>query len=99
MQRVLWILPCPPCSEVNEAMQELTGKQYVSSKQHKNCSKIQKDRAYKNAQSLVQYLEDRNPFSDELDLHSITSGVLADKKVNVDEPRNVGQNVINRLVD
>jgi len=97
-QRAMWILSRPACSEINEAMQELSGKKFASSEQHKDCSESRMNRDDGDVQRLVEFLEERNPFSEDADLRSIATGVVADKGVNVDEARKVGQKVIERMV-
>ena len=96
-QRALWILSRPACSEINEAMQELTGTKYVSSEQHKECSDARRDRDCKDVGRLLDFLEDRNPFTEDTELRSIASGVVADKKVNADAGRRVGEKIIEQM--
>ena len=49
--------------------------------------------------SIKDYLEERSPFSDGGDLRSSASGVVSDKTANIDEARNVGQKIIDRIAD
>ena len=96
-QQALWILSRPACSEINSTMQELIGNMYTSSDQHKDYSESHKKRDQKDVKSIIDYLEERSPFSDGGDLRSIASGVVSDKTANVDEARNVGQKIVDRM--
>ena len=48
---------------------------------------------------IKDYLEERSPFFDEGDLRSSASGVVSDKTANIDEARNVGQKILDRIAD
>ena len=96
-QWALWILSRPACYDINSTMQELIGNMYTSSDQHKDYSESTKKRDQKDVTSIIDYLEERNPFSDGGDLRSIASGVVSDKTANVEEARNVGQKIVNRM--
>ena len=43
-QRQVWLLSMPACTEINIAMQTSTGNNYVTSEQHKDCTKARQQR-------------------------------------------------------
>ena len=86
-QRRIWLLSMPVCADVNNAMQNLTGVMYHTSDQHKDTTKARQERDYKDTNKLVTYLSQRNPFSPDPSLRSITTGVVAGKDANADKAR------------
>ena len=76
-QRLMWLLSMPACADVNLAMQELTGVNYNTGEQNKNMSKARQARDWKDTLAVVQYLQERNPFSNDLSLRIIATGVHA----------------------
>ena len=69
-QRLLWLLSMPACAEVNQAMQELTGVNYNTGEQNKDMSKARQARDWKDTLAVVQYLQERNPFSNDPSLRN-----------------------------
>ena len=86
-QRLIWLLSMPACADVNNAMQNLTGVMYHTSDQHKDTTKARQERDYKDTNELVTYLSQRNPFSADPSLRSITTGVVAGEDVNADKAK------------
>lgn len=81
-QRHVWIQSMPAYTEINQAMQEFTGLLYQTSDQHKEASNSRKARDCKDSEVLLQFLKERNPFSQEdISLRSIVSGVVAHDSV------------------
>ncbi len=76
-QRLIWLLSMPACAEINRVMLELTGVSYSTSEQNKDMTKARQDRDWKDTQTLLKYLHERNPFTSEDHLHSISTGVHA----------------------
>ena len=68
-QRMSMLVSMPACVEVNQAMQELTGVNYKTVDQNKVMPKAR--------QAVVQYLQERNPFSNDPRLQNISTGVFA----------------------
>ena len=93
-QRLIWLLSMPACADVNNAMQNLTGVMYHTSDQHKDTTKARQERDYKDTNELVTYLSQRNPFSADPSLRSITTGVVAGEDVNADKAKEVGEKVL-----
>ena len=96
-QRARWLLSMPACAEMNSAMQEFTGKTYETSEQHKECSTARVERDNKDRDIVVQFLRERNPFTDEPSLRNIETGALAEKHVNVDKAKVVGQSILDDI--
>ncbi|KAG1687728.1 hypothetical protein GQR58_008303 [Nymphon striatum] len=99
VQRVVWLLSHPLCSEVNNAMQQLTGVNYNTSEQHKDVTKSRQEKDMTDTCELLEFLEPRNPFSDNKSLRNIATGVNADDRVNADNARDVGDKILTSMVD
>ena len=65
-------------------MQCLTEVRYVTSDQHKESSKLRIERDLKDTKTVLEFLEERNPFSPDTSLRNVVTGVTAAKSVNVD---------------
>ncbi|KAK2553580.1 hypothetical protein P5673_025071 [Acropora cervicornis] len=79
-----------PRAEVNNAMQTLTGVSYQTSEQQKDTTEARKLRDYNDTLDLIDYLSQRDPFSQDHAQHCIATGVLADEEVNVNKCKEVG---------
>ncbi|KAG1650842.1 hypothetical protein GQR58_027696 [Nymphon striatum] len=99
VQRVVWLLSHPLCSEVSNAMQQLTGVNYNTSEQHKDVTKSRQEKDMTDTCELLEFLEPRNPFSDNKSLRNIATGVNADDRVNADNARDVGDKILTSMVD
>ena len=98
-QRSAWLLSMPACAQVNEAMQCITGVNYVSSEQHKELSKSRLSRDRTDTIKLLTFLETHDTFSADGDdvLCNIANGVTADDTVNADQARDVGNRILDGL--
>ena len=96
-QRLLWLLSMPACAEVNQAMQELTWVNYTTGEQNKDMRKAIKARDWKDTLAVFQYLQERNPFSNEPSIRNIATGVHAHPIVNVDTARSVGAAILKSM--
>jgi hypothetical protein len=74
----------PAYADYNSAMQELTGVGYFTSDQHKEATRARKERDRKDTLAILEYLCDRNPFTSDVSLRNIETGVVAEPDVNVD---------------
>ncbi len=92
-QQLIW-LPMPACAEINRVMLELTGVSYSTSEQNKDMTKARQDRDWKDTQTLLKYLHERNPFTSEDHRHSISTGVHASSSVNVDTAKDMGNTIL-----
>ena len=72
------------CAEVNNAMQQLTGVQCNTSEKHKHFTTAGQGNDMADSCELLEFLESRNPFSDNCSLRSIATGIDAGGSVNVD---------------
>ena len=93
-QRAQWLLSMPACVEINNAMQEFTGHRVESSDQHKESKEARIERDTNDRKVFEEFLQERNPFTEESSLRNIETGAVADAKVNADDARVIGQNII-----
>ena len=71
------LVSMPACVEVNQATQDLTGVNYKTVDQNKVMRKARQARDWNDTLAVVQYLQERNPFSNDPRLRNISTGVLA----------------------
>ena len=74
-QWLLWLLSRPACAEVNQAMLEFTRVYYNSGEQNQDMTNARHVRDWKDTLTVLQYLQERNPFSTDPSLRSIATGV------------------------
>ena len=98
-QRAQWILSMPACADMNSAMQELTTKKYQTSEQHKDSTKARIERDIKDRCTFFEFLTERNPFEAVEGLVNIDSGVFAEKNVNADKAKDIGDHIISQMED
>ena len=96
-QQLIWLMSTPACANINLAMQQLTGVNYLTSEQHKDVTKARQNRDAEDTSKLLQALKDWDPFAPDPSLRSISSGVLANSKVNVDNAKQVGESILNNM--
>ena len=66
---------------------------------HKDLTKARLQRDGKDIQKIIDLLEERKPFSNyNTDLHSLSSGVVADPSVNVDSAEMAGSSILEFMV-
>ena len=70
---------------------------YSTSEQNKDMTKARQDRDWKDTQILLKYLHERNPFSSDVSLRSISTGVHASTTVNVDTVKDVGKAILSSI--
>ena len=78
-------------------MQQLTGVQYNTSEQHKDLNTARKGKYMADSCELLEFLESRNPFSDNCSLRSIATGINAGISVNVDTAKHVGEKILTSM--
>lgn len=93
-QHLIWLLSMPACADINNAMKNLTGVMYQTSDQHKDTTKARQESDYKDTNKLVTCLSQRNPFSADPSLYSITTGVVAGEHANANKAKEVGETVL-----
>ena len=78
-------------------MQCLTEVRYVTSDQHKESSKSRIERDLKDTKTVLEFLEERNPFSPDTSLRNVVTGVTAAKSVNVDRAKEIGNRIFDSI--
>ena len=96
-QRTRWLLAQPACAEVNEAMQDLTEANFVTSEQHKDMSEARKARDHKDTLKILEYFQDYSPFPQSDELHNIATGITADSACNQHMAEDVGNAILKTL--
>ena len=96
-QRHLWVLSMPALAEVDRAMQCVTKVMYNSDEQNKDMSKARQELDMQDIRKLLTFLEERNPFSTNVSLRNIATGVTAEKSVNVDKAKDIGKAILNSM--
>ena len=97
IQRLIWLLSRPACTEVNLAMQDLLGISYQTSEQHKDISESRQEKDQADSTVLVSFLSERKLFKDDHNLHNIVTGVVSEHAVNAPDAKDVGNNIISSL--
>ena len=97
-QRLLWVMSMPACANMNDAMQKFTGVSYETSDQHKDMSKARQARDANDTLNLISYLAQRDPFVENPSLFNIANGMTAQKGVNVDRSREIGEDILDSMV-
>ena len=59
-------------------------------------SRIKRD--MKDTKTILEFMEARDPFSEDSTLRSIVTGVIADNRVYVDKAKEVGQNILKTMI-
>ena len=93
-QRLTWSLSMTACAEVNKDMQEMTGVGYNTGEQNKDMAKARQARDWKDTHIVLNYLQERNPFTSDTILRNISTGVHAHNSVNVDKGKDVGNAIL-----
>ena len=96
-QRLVWLMAHPVCAYVNHVLQQLTGVQYNTSEQYKDLNTARQGKYLTDSCELLEFLESRNPFSDNCSLRSIATGINAGISVNVDTAKYVGEKILTSL--
>lgn len=80
-------------------MMDLTGKQRRTSDQHQEFGLSRQKRDCNDTRKVIQYLEQVSPFKEDPSvLRSISTGVSAFGKTNVQEAKRVGSDIIASMV-
>ena len=96
-QQATWILSAPIICEINGAMQELTNTAYITSEQHKEAYNSRIKRDSEDTNNIYLYMKRRSPFTLPTRLRNIVSGVSADRNVNVEQAKEVGETILKNL--
>ena len=98
-QRTIWSLSMPACAEVNRAMQELIGVSFNSGEQNKGMTEARQARDWKDTQTLLSYLQERDTFKTTPNLRNICTTVHAHNTVNDDTAKVIGNGTLSTMVD
>ena len=90
----MWLLSMPACTEVNRSMLELTGVTYSKGEQNKDMLKAKQEHDWKDTQTLLNYLYERNTFTFDVNLQSISNRVHASATVNVDAAKDASDAIL-----
>ena len=96
-QRSYWLLSMPACAEMNVALQDLTEINYETSEQHEKMSTARLKRAEKDSKTVLVYLQDRNPFTDDISLWDISTGVVTQTSANAECAEVVGKALLTSM--
>ena len=96
-QTTVWLLSTPACSQVNHAMQQVSGVCYDGSEQHKEVSNSRTNKDYEDTVMVMQYILPRSPFCPMKELINIHTGEVADRNVNADEGYVIGLKIIESM--
>ena len=96
-QRLVWLLSTPVTAEINNAMQGLTGVEYVTSEQHKEATAARIRRDMDDVTKLIEFLERRNQFTKNLELRNIAMGVTAMSHINVVKACSIGEQILKQM--
>ena len=99
--RLLWVLSGHKCSEVHEAMTELSGSKHTTSEQHVELGTSRKSRDFIDLVKIIQWLLTFNPFVlTNSNLRSLQSGLSLSKEkdgVNCEDAETIGANIQTKL--
>ena len=96
-QRLVWLMSMPPCADINNSMQNLTGTNFLTSEQHKDTTKARQERDQQDTNTIICYLSKRSPFDLESSLRNIATGVIADDRVNYDKSQAERKKILDSL--
>ena len=74
----IWFLLMLVTAEVNRAMQYFTGTKYQTSDQHNNTAQARIIRDHSDGLKILQYLQERDPFTAEENLINLATGEVVD---------------------
>ncbi|XP_069112197.1 uncharacterized protein [Argopecten irradians] len=98
IQRAKWVQSMPACAEINNEMQNITDMNFCTNEQHKEQTKARQNRDAADVKLLMQFLEERSPFNtSNITLRNIETGVVAEKGVDADNIKAVGNKIISSM--
>ena len=75
-------------------MQDFTGTKYQTSDQHKDTAQKRITRDHSDGLKILQYLQERDPFTDKENLINLATCEVADESVNVHQASEIGEKLI-----
>ena len=94
LQPASWLLSMPACAEINASMQNLTEIGFSTREQHKEMSLSRLKRDEKDAKAVLSYLQDRSPFSSDISLRNISTGIVAQESANVERAESISKAIL-----
>ena len=94
-QRTVWLLSTLACSQVNHAMQQVSGVCYDGSEQYKEVSNSRTNKNYEDAVMTIQYIHPQSPFCPMKQLINIHTGEVSDRNINADK----GYKIVLRIIE
>ena len=98
LHRLVWYLPRPACTKVNNAMQQLTPVTYQASEQHKDVSQAEQTRGTVDSEKLMSFIEWRSPFDAYPSFRNIVSSMTYIPEVNVDHANKIRVAILHKWV-
>ena len=74
-----------------------SGKNYNTGEQNKDMSVTRQDRDWKDSNTVLRYLSDRNPVTSDIALHNISTGGHAHSSIDADQAKTVGKAILNDM--
>ena len=96
-QQNQWLLSMPAYAEVNSAIQEFTDTYFATSEQHKDVTPARQNKDEADKKTLLGFLQDRNPFEDDMSLRNIATCVAASKEVTANRAKGVGCKILGNM--
>ena len=87
----------PACAEMNAAMQDFMQINYETSEQHKELSTARLKQDEKDSKAVLQYLQDRNPFTDDASLRNISTGVVTQASASAEGAEEIGKSILSSM--
>ena len=75
-------------------MQDFTGTKYQTSDQHKDTAQARITRDHSDDLKILQYLQERDPFTAKENLINLATSEVADESVNLDQAFEIGEKLI-----
>jgi len=97
-QPVTWLLSRAACAEVNKAMLDFTEVKYNTEEQNKDMTRARQDRDSRDTCKVLNYLQERSPFTPDASLRNISTSVNAHSTVNADNAGDVGNAILVSMV-
>ena len=69
-----------------------------TSDQHKEATHARTQRDLKDIKTLLALFDEKNSFTDDLQLRNIVTGVTAEDTVNAEDAKSVGTGIVNEMV-
>ena len=96
--RQLWLGSVHRCADIHNAMTELTGASRKTIEQHVQLTSSRITRDNKDLETMKKWFDLHIPFNQhEPNLKSLSSGLIADAKINCDDAESVGETIQSKL--